>query len=414
MFSVIDNIGKHLGAPIWPIIWRFLAGLFAATRDQALRLLPRRMPARSRSTPSLEIVTNKAVPTNTLEQPTGDMQRMRLSAEHDGKPSIVESVKQVSANRWRMGRALLECERLSPDNLLRPNDGALATWKDGNDWFILRASGDADAGEARTVPDKEDGPGDTVRLVHQLGSSSAVWAVGRDAFCKVKTWYPGLESEAKTIAFVREHCPQIPLPDVVYEYIDGDKSFLILKRVPGRTLRDAWADLSSASRNCILATVVDFCEAMATQTAPCLQSVTGGPIDEPYLSPDGARPFGPLTVQQGISYFSATLAESAPDWGAEFHFYHADLGPSNIMVSAAGAVTGILDWELAGFFPRFWISTKPSVSPGLNFCPSVADSEDYEWRKMLRLSLEMKGFSRAADWYMEWTKTKQHAWKAMG
>jgi hypothetical protein len=249
--------------------------------------------------------------------------------------------------------------------------------------------------------------------VHQLGSTSAVWAVGHEAFCKVKSWSHGQESEAQTIAFVKEHFPRIPVPDVLYEYTDGDRSFLILRRVPGHTLRDSWADLSSSSRDQILATVVDSCVSMAVQTAPCMQSATGGPIDEPYLSPDSTRLFGPLTAQQCASYFSATSTKAAPDVGAAFHFYHADLGPSNIMVSA-GAVTGILDWEGAGFFPRFWISTKPSVSPGLNFSPSVAGFEDHEWRRLLRVALEMKGFERAADWYMEWRRTKQGAWKAIG
>ncbi|KAK4040838.1 kinase-like domain-containing protein [Parachaetomium inaequale] len=260
----------------------------------------------------------------------------------------------------------LECKRLCPGNLPRGDDGALATWRDGDDWCILRPSTCRDTSEATyTGPDK-DGSTNTVRLVHQLGSSSAVWAVGHEAFFKAKSWSPGLKSEARTIAFVTEHRPQIPVPDVLHEYIDGDRSFSILRRVPGRTLRDSWADLSSSSRDHILATVVDFCVSMAAQTAPCMQSATGGPIDEPYLSPDSPRPFGPLTVQQCAAYFSATSTEAAPDVGAALHFYHADLGPSNIMVSA-GAVTGILDWEGTGFFPRFWISTKPSVSPGLNF-----------------------------------------------
>lgn len=46
-------------------------------------------------------------------------------------------------------------------------------------------------------------------------------------------------------------------------------------------------------------------------------------------------------------------------WGAEqneFVFYHADLGPTNIkiMVNEDGKahVTGLLDWEIAGYLPR--------------------------------------------------------------
>ena len=49
------------------------------------------------------------------------------------------------------------------------------------------------------------------------------------------------------------------------------------------------------------------------------------------------------------------------DAGTNFHFYHADLGPTNIMVSGDGNVTGILDLESAAFYP---IGTKPKMSYG--------------------------------------------------
>lgn len=52
--------------------------------------------------------------------------------------------------------------------------------------------------------------------------------------------------------------------------------------------------------------------------------------------------------------------EPAPDIVPHFHFYHADLGPTNIMVSEDGDhVTGIIDWESAAYYPRFWAATKP-------------------------------------------------------
>ena len=60
--------------------------------------------------------------------------------------------------------------------------------------------------------------------------------------------------------------------------------------------------------------------------------------------------------------------------GLPFNFYHADLGPSNIMVSENGNVEGILDWESAGFYPRYWIVSKVA------------------WRDLLISMLRKEGF----------------------
>lgn len=38
-------------------------------------------------------------------------------------------------------------------------------------------------------------------------------------------------------------------------------------------------------------------------------------------------------------------------------FTHGDLRPQNIMVRA-GSITGILDWELSGWYPEYWEFAK--------------------------------------------------------
>jgi len=55
-------------------------------------------------------------------------------------------------------------------------------------------------------------------------------------------------------------------------------------------------------------------------------------------------------------------------------------------------VAGIIDWEAAGYYPQFWVATKPSVSPGLDFYPPIAEFKDFEWRKRLRTELETLGY----------------------
>lgn len=77
---------------------------------------------------------------------------------------------------------------------------------------------------------------------------------------------------------------------------------------------------------------------------------------------------------------------------SKFVLCHADLGPGNIIVEnvpEAGTV-GIIDWEVAGFFPKEWIRTKFRISGGLNLPDSATDP--LEWRHEVQKSLGEHGF----------------------
>lgn len=83
--------------------------------------------------------------------------------------------------------------------------------------------------------------------------------------------------------------------------------------------------------------------------------------------------------------------EPPPDIDALFHFYHADLGPTNIMVSADdGVITAIIDWELAAYHPRVWITTKTVVSSA--YWLECATDEPNLWGEVLGKALEVEGF----------------------
>ena len=60
------------------------------------------------------------------------------------------------------------------------------------------------------------------------------------------------------------------------------------------------------------------------------------------------------------------------------------------MVSDDGSITGILDWESAGFYPRVWISTKLKVS----YCFTLEDvgGDKWAWSKPLSAALKERCF----------------------
>ena len=48
-----------------------------------------------------------------------------------------------------------------------------------------------------------------------------------------------METEDKTIAFISKIAPQISIPEVIYAWTEHNRSFLILRKVKGSSLRDA-------------------------------------------------------------------------------------------------------------------------------------------------------------------------------
>jgi len=89
-----------------------------------------------------------------------------------------------------------------------------------------------------------------------------------------------------------------------------------------------------------------------------LISADGNGVVEPSWKPNI---FGPYSQSDIRCLFSKS---GLFDNYTKFYFYHADLGPSNIIVKEDGSIVGIIDWESAAFYPMFWLGTKPLVSAG--------------------------------------------------
>ena len=195
----------------------------------------------------------------------------------------------------------------------------------------------------------------------------------------------------------------MPVSEVDYSWVDGDRSFLVLKRVPGIMLRDAWGTMSATERDkswmrlflfAIYLLLLLWIDSRMYIEVQCW-SLT--------LLPRKWDSLEPLDVRESKIYFFREGLHLNPEIEEQFHLYHPDLGPENILVHNK-KLSAIIDWECAGFYPRFWISTKPSVSPGLNFYPPIPGVDEIEWRKRLRIKLEESGYPRFAKWFLEWRR----------
>jgi hypothetical protein len=120
--------------------------------------------------------------------------------------------------------------------------------------------------------------------------------------------------------------------------------------------------------------VVKVCKEMAEWEGHSFGGVDGQNIPKRYL-----------LMPCGLEDFNSTnLLAACEAMGMDclrFVFYHADLGPTNIIVEekpSAGKV-GIIDFEIAGYFPRSWIRTRFRISSGMDLSRSATD-DPYWWK----------------------------------
>lgn len=155
--------------------------------------------------------------------------------------------------------------------------------------------------------------------------------------------------------------------------------------MPGRTLANAWPTLDEKWKRHYVNAVVRVCETLESWKGDRIGGVDGKGIPEQYLVKCGAD----------YNYDAENLLKACESMCMDcfdFVFYHADLGPGNIIVEdipETGSV-GIIDWEIAGYFPRGWIRTKFLISSGLDLPSSVED--EHWWRWEVQEALGRRGF----------------------
>lgn len=291
------------------------------------------------------------------------------------------------------------CEQIP--NAERKPAGAMTSWQDGDSTFYVRQ---------KTAHDTSGGDAEIDRI-HVGGTSAAVWLLGENAFCKAHAWREGLQLEADNIRFVQTHAPGVPVPDILFSCIDRDlnRTFLITRRAKGRTLEQAWPQLTSPQRTLLAQDVARFCVALAVNTSSRFETVNGCGVWESRLMGDAPpshptwlpRMLGPFSLQDMQAHMAHMSTQPFPDIDPLFCLYHADLGPTNIMVSEdSNLISAIIDWESVAYYPRFWVATKPAFCGAFNL---ECETDDPKlWGQLLGQALEDNGYKRQAASFLQW------------
>ncbi|KAJ0161698.1 hypothetical protein CTA2_5793 [Colletotrichum tanaceti] len=298
---------------------------------------------------------------------------------------VNESLREIDSQTWLVGDRLL----LSRSSTASPND----LWGDGCGSFysvsVSEAPGTPLASHALSTTSS-----DLIRLVYDAGGISAVWEIG-NAFLKVKmSNSPSTTREHVTIACVKATTPSFAIPDVLYHGEWADRHYLILSKLPGQTLGNAWPGMDEATKCHYVDRVVNICNELGTLQAKYIGGIDGNQLLDPLLIKRGAeKNFSHENLIKGCTGLGMDCSTCV--------FYHCDLGPGNLILDHDGSL-GIIDWEMAGFVPKDWIRTRFCISGGLDL-PGNGD-ERVDWRRRVQRRLSKEGYPEVADEWMAWWK----------
>jgi aminoglycoside phosphotransferase len=195
--------------------------------------------------------------------------------------------------------------------------------------------------------------------------------------CIIKVSNNNKIAEAHNIRFVSENTT-VPVPRIYCAFVRKGKTYIVESRIRGHDARWGWIHRSEESKARILHQLRGMVEQIHNIPRPDgeagVASAIGGPVYDPRLPGD---PFwGPFPSLRDFNRallndccdpytYTCTTAASVPvgildmmEWFKRqpdelLVFSHGDLSSLNIMVDG-DKVTGIVDWEMAGWFPPYW------------------------------------------------------------
>ncbi|KUJ07207.1 uncharacterized protein LY89DRAFT_789984 [Mollisia scopiformis] len=153
-----------------------------------------------------------------------------------------------------------------------------------------------------------------------------------------------------------EKSTDIPAPRLVETLVDGDYTYLVMTRLPGKPLMQAIYTMSYPERK-RLAKDLSQCIAqlgnIPNMNKASICGADGGPVFDYRLN---GRLAGPFESEAEFNNFIITqdrLRSPTHDCHHRICFTHADLNPNNILVES-GRLSGIVDFGCAGYFPEYW------------------------------------------------------------
>lgn len=180
-----------------------------------------------------------------------------------------------------------------------------------------------------------------------------------------------VQREVDTIFFIQRNT-SIPVPTVIESHVQENGSWFTMVLIPGLSLTDTWtcmSDEAQATTQQDLSNYLSELRAIQPLKPTYIGSCIGGPAYDHRLN--NGLPCGPFnSVSEFHDVLVAPVARCPrPELAVSYRqqladdheviFTHADLCGDHILVEpSTGKITGIIDWEMAGWWPAYWEYNK--------------------------------------------------------
>ena len=174
------------------------------------------------------------------------------------QPHLNESIREVDKSSWLISNTLLlTCSSLPPPDKVTTDR---ACWSDGNGGHFTLSAAPEPLPDSKPLTESSS----SISRVHAVDNQAAVWRAG-EAFIKAHHIdYPYVTREHVTLQFLKDQRPQgFEFPDVYYYFETGSRYFLVVSRVPGQLLEEAWPNIDETLRQYYIRKVPDVCNHLA-------------------------------------------------------------------------------------------------------------------------------------------------------
>ena len=212
-------------------------------------------------------------------------------------------------------------------------------------------------------------------LAKQMGRLVPEW----DFSWVTKTGFGVRRPEVEAMRLVFKHT-DVPVPEVIFTNfspegeetdLNDPEGMIGMTIIPGITLEKKWDMLDDEAKESICLQLWDLISKIRNIPRPqgvvgLYQCLADGSLSRDPMLEDLQKPGRPLLSDSelrsriyerylhcGGTRYENQLLDMLPT-SEHSVFTHADIAPRNVMVDEQNNVTGILDWEWAGWYPEYW------------------------------------------------------------
>lgn len=199
-----------------------------------------------------------------------------------------------------------------------------------------------------------------------------------DLSCVTKSGYGVRPAEAEAMRLVAKNMGTSFVPEVIFTSfvpsMHNDSDYdgnIMMTLIQGSTLQTKWDTLDEKSKESVCLQIWNMLSKIRSiprpsELAGLFQCAADGSPSRDSLLEDLQRPPRPLANDVSLR---TRIYERYIHFGGLRHkdqllnmlprsdstvFTHGDIAPRNIMVDGQNNITGILDWECAGWYPDYW------------------------------------------------------------